>query len=82
MPEDVKAVIKGPKFAVNIYSYAPVHNIGFYSSLFADFEFALTNPLLDDFDIKSDGSVFNAYPMLTCVALLMSVHLCLYVAHS
>ena len=46
--------------------------------MFSSFEFPLTTPSLADFDIYSDGSIFNVYPIITWIITMMLLHLCLH----
>ena len=77
LPEDVKTIIKGPKFTINVYNYIPISNIKFFSVIFIKFDLDLTNPLLSDVGVNSDSSIYNIYPMLGCLFLVIMLHICL-----
>ena len=78
IPEDVKGVIRGPEFVVNIFSYIPISGIEFYERVFSSFKFPLSYSALNDFGICSDGSIYNFYPMLTWLLLIIPLHIYLY----
>ena len=73
----MKTVIKGPKFTINVYNYIPISNIKFFSVIFIKFDLDLTNPLLSDVGVNSDSSIYNIYPMLGCLVLVIMLHICL-----
>ena len=79
IPLDVKAVIQGPKFAFNIYSYIPITKIKIIDSIFSKFDFTLTYPSLGDIGINSDSSVYNIYPMFICILFITSLYIFLFV---
>ena len=78
IPEDVKWVIKGKIPTINIYSYIPLSNTKFLNSMFSKFNFPLTNLQLDDLGINNGSSVYNIYPILTWIILLIPLHICLH----
>ena len=78
IPIDVKKVIQALKFTLNIYSYIPYLDLGFYKSIFIKLNFAQTNSSLDDAGIRSDGSIYNINEMLTWVLLIILLHIFMY----
>ena len=78
IPQDVKATIQGSKFALNLFGYIPFSNLSVFSSVISTFDFELTNPLLDDVGISSDGIIYNIYPFITVVISVLLVHLLIY----
>ena len=77
LPDSIQLTIKGSLFALNLYEYIPIRRIDFYQSLFSDFNLGLTDSQLDPFEIKSDSTVFNVYPILTAFLMLTIFHFCI-----
>ena len=78
IPDDIKAVIKGPKFTVNLYDYSPTKSSGFIKSLLANFNFLLTKTSLEDFGVNSDSSIYNIYPFVSTIFWMAIFHILLY----
>ena len=79
LPEEVQLVIKGFKFSLNVYEYIPIRKIEIFRSLFEHFNFELTNSLLEPFGINSDSTIFNLYPIVLSLILIICIQLCIYI---
>lgn len=80
IPEDVRAVIKGPEFSIDVYQYISLSGAGFYKSLYANFNFDITSGHLEDIGIESDSAIYNSYSMLTWILLLVPLHVVVHFA--
>ena len=70
IPADVQAVIEGSDFASNIYSYIPTYNWSIYDFLFKNFEFELTNQLLQPIGIEYSSTIANSSNILIWTVII------------
>ena len=77
IPQDVKTVIQGFKFFINVFIYVPVSKITFINSLFSNFDFDLTYRMFNDLGMTSDSSVYNTYPLVGMIFCIIFIHICL-----
>ena len=80
LPKEIQLVIKGFKFSVNIYEYIPFRKSEKFPSIFEGFNFELTNPLLDSFGVNSDSTIFNIFPIMYSLILIILIHLCFFLS--
>ena len=78
IPEDVRAVIKGPQFSIDLYQYVSVSKENHYQSLFDKFSFASSSELIADIGVQSDSSLYNIHSMLTTILVIVPLHIGLY----
>ena len=72
IPEDVQTIIKGWDFVSNIYEYIPFRNFSISSKFLHNFEFNLTNSMIDPLKISYDSSIANTYSIiLSFIATIM-----------
>ena len=82
IPENIQLVIKGYKFSINIYDYIPIRKIEIFKTIFDIFDFESTNSMLDLFGINSEGTIFNLYPIVVALALIIFIHFWLFALKS
>ena len=58
--------------------YIYITNIRFYDWIFSNVKFDLTRPSLNEVVLDSDGSIYNLYPVMTCILVLGLLHLVMY----
>ena len=75
IPDDVKLVITGLKFALNPPSYFSFSSISTYNSALNNFNFELSNNSLSDIGVNSDSSVYNITPFIVTMLAMLAVHL-------
>ena len=75
IPEDIQTIIKGSGFALNIYDYIPLKTMKIYPSFLYSFEFGLSNPSLDSFEIKDDSSIVNLYTIIFSFIIMIFLYL-------
>ena len=80
IPLDIKRIIQGFAFAINIYSNIPLSKAKFGSSIFSKYNFASSNLALQDVGVDSDGSIYNIHVMLVVILIIIPLHICLYFA--
>ena len=73
--EDIRKLLSTSNFTMNIYHYIYIPNIWFYDWIFSNVKFALTRPSLNEVVLDSDGSIYNLYPVMTCILVLGLLHL-------
>ena len=75
IPDDVKLVITGLKFALNPPSYFSFSSITAYNSALNNFNFELSNNSLSEIGVNSDSSVYNITPFIVTMLAMLAVHL-------
>lgn len=75
---DVRKVLNTSDFTMNIYHYIYLTNMKFYDSAFSNVKFSLTRQSLKDVGLLSDSSVYNLYPVLTCVLFIALIHFIMF----
>ena len=73
IPEDIKTVVKGLDFSSNIYEYIPYKKMGLY--FFKNFEFDLTNSVLQDLEINFNSTFANMYSFIASLIFLITFYL-------
>ena len=71
IPSYVQVIIKGWDFASNIYEYIPLKRFGIYPSFMSNFEFNLSNSILESVEIKYDSSIANTYSFFVSICLVI-----------
>ena len=79
IPDDIKEVIIGPEFALNIFEYIPFKRIGLYPSVMKSFEFNLTTSILDPFEIKYESTIANSYSIFIWMIFIIMFHFWLWI---
>ena len=74
IPDDVKLVIAGFKFALNPPYYFSFSSIAAYNSALNNFNFELSNSSLSYGGVNSDSSVYNITPFIVTVLAMLAVH--------
>ena len=78
IPEDVKTVILGQKFAISPFSYIPLQDIKFYKSALTKFNFNLSNSEFGQFGVESGSSIYNICSFFITLILIILLHLIIY----
>ena len=73
--EDIRKLLSTSNFTMNIYHYIYITNISFYDWIFSNVKFALTRSSLNEVVLDSDSSIYNIYPVMTCILVLGLLHL-------
>ena len=79
IPNDVKAVITGPNFAFNPYGLIPFEKVEHYSSIVNNFNFGLSNKILEPLKINSDSTIYNIMPFIDFTIFIALCHLALWI---
>ena len=79
IPIDVWSEITGSTFALNPSVNFPFKKIGIYRSFIENFNFGLSNPLLDPLGFKSDSIVYNNASNFILLAIVSIFHLFIYI---
>ena len=74
IPLDVKAVITGLKLLSNPSGLIPFQDTGIYKSILGDFDFDLSNPTFEPFELKSDSTIYNSSSFFVLLALFLIGH--------
>ena len=75
IPDDVKLVITGFKFALNPPYYFSFSSITAYNSALSNFNFELSNSSLSYGGVNSDSSLYNISPFIVTMLAMLAVHL-------
>ena len=75
IPDDVKLVITGLEFTLNLSGYFPFSLIPSYNSALDNFNFVLSNNSLSYVGLNSDSSVYNSAPFLITMLILIVFHI-------
>ena len=73
IPNEVQIVLNGINFGLNPYNYLHLNDAKGYSASMDDFNFPLSNSSLENLNIKSNSTLYNAssfFWVLSLVALL------------
>ena len=65
--DEVRAVIRKSKFAMNIYNYIPLFNHKIYDSLFPESSTEITDTFMKDAGLRADSSIYNTYSIIICL---------------
>ena len=79
IPDDVKLVITGLKFALNPYYYFPFSSMSAYNTVIENFNFELSNNSLSYVGVSSDSSVYNIAPFFVTMMIVIVCHLAVIV---
>ena len=79
IPDDVKLVITGLKFALNPYFNFPFNTMSAYNSVIDNFNFELSNNSLSYVGVSSDSSVYNTAPFFVTMLIVVVYHLAVIV---
>ena len=75
IPDDVKLVITGLKFALNPFFYFSLNTMSAYNSAINNFNFELSNYSLSYVGVNSDSSVYNTAPFFVFMLIVIVLHL-------
>ena len=75
IPDDIKLVITGLKFTLNLPSYLKIDTISTFNSVIDNFNFELSNYSLSNVGVSSDSSVYNTAPFFTSILIVIVLHL-------
>ena len=75
IPDDVKLVITGLKFALNLPFYFSFNSMPAYNSVIDNFNFELSNNSLSYVGVSSDSSVYNTAPFFVFTLIVIVCHL-------
>ena len=78
IPDDIKYAITGPVFALYPYDYIQFKKLWMYGSLIEHFNFELDNSILEDFNIKSNSTIYNANSFISIFAIWIVIHLFIF----
>ena len=74
IPDDVKLVITGLKFALNPTFYFSFNSMSAYNSVIDKFNFELSNNSLSNVGVNSDSSVYNTAPFFVSLLVVIACH--------
>ena len=75
IPPDVKNIITGVKFTINIAPYIYLPNIGLTNLIKGEFDSNLSNQALDLLNIKSNSSIVNVFPIISLFLMMIIFHM-------
>ena len=75
IPIDVKEIITGPKFALNIYDFIPFKKMSIYPTLLKEFEFNVTNSMMNSFGLKYESTIANSFSFFACLSIIIILHM-------
>ena len=78
IPDDVITIITGSSFALNPTMYIPFKRIGIYKSIIENFNFGLSNQLLDPLGFKSDSIVYSNASSFILILIVLTLHSFIY----
>ena len=78
IPDEILAEITGSSFALNPTMYIPFKRIGIYRTFIENFNFGLSNSLLDPLGFKSDSIVYNNASSFILILIVSMTHLAIY----
>ena len=81
IPDDAKYWITGFNFILNPYDFISLKKISIYGSVVNNFNFALSNSLLEQLKIKSDSTVYNISSFLSVLIFVALFHLVVFITH-
>ena len=79
IPEEVKTVITGFKILLFPSNFMLFDKINVYSSLINNFDFGLSNSLLEPIGISSDSTVFNSSSIFLWILMISLFHLVIFI---
>ena len=74
IPDDVRLVITGLKFALNPTFYFSFNSMSAYNSVIDNFNFELSNNSLSYVGVSSDSSVYNTAPFFVFTLIVIAFH--------
>ena len=74
IPDDVKLVITGLKFALNPSFYFSFNTMSAYNTVINNFNFELSNNSLSYVGVSSDSSVYNTAPFFVSLLIAIVCH--------
>ena len=78
LPKDIKAVIEGSDFVLNIYEFFQWRKSNSYSSIVNEFEFELSDQRLKPLGIKYDSTFANVFSIMITIFLMIFVSTFIY----
>ena len=75
IPDDVKLVITGLKFALNPPFYYSFNTMSAFNTVIDNFNFELSNNSLSYVGVSSDSSVYNTAPFFVSISIVIVCHL-------
>ena len=75
IPPDVKNIITGVKFTLNITPYIYLPNIGLTDLIKEEFDSPLSNQDLSLLNINSDSSIINVFPIISLSLMIALFHM-------
>ena len=78
IPNNIVVVITGLDFTINPLTYIPLIKIGIYKSVVENFDFGLSNSLLDPLGFKSDSTAYNNATNFISLVFMIILHLFIY----
>ena len=75
IPFDIKSVITGSRFFLNLGTLFPHYYIPFYSTLIENFDLKVSNSDFEDFGLKSHSSLFNTISLFSTFILMILLHI-------
>ena len=74
IPIDVKYVISGKSFAINLSQMLNIQNMNLFKSIIDVFDFIIDDPSLNSMNINTDSTFYNLSPMIIIVFPVMLFH--------
>ena len=81
IPNDVKTVIKGSKFTLNISEYIPFKQIRLYESFISMFGYKLNDSQLNLLDLNSDSTTYNILSLTILIFAISLFHSLVFILY-
>ena len=81
IPIDVQNVITGSKFTLNVASYIFNPSYEFLNLTIGQFDFSLTDNTFNQLSINSESSLFNFFPIIILVFIMVLLHLLILIPY-
>ena len=78
IPDEILTEITGSSFALNPTMYIPFKRIGIYRTFIENFNFGLSNSLLDPLGFKSDSIVYSNASSFILILIVSMTHLAIF----
>ena len=79
IPVDVEKVITGMKIALNLFQYLPFNKITIFDSLIENLDFNLSNQRYGSWNIESDSTGYNIYPLIWTTLIVFMFHIFIWI---
>ena len=81
IPLDIETVITGNTVTLNLPQYFDFQKTDFYSLIFDNFNFDLTNKEYDLLDVQSDSTAYNIGPTIILGVIIIILHIFVFLIY-